>query len=150
LSIRHEGARQAVLRENWSFMMRVNATLAIILVAVSGLAGCKSAPTPAAAATPAVEAPPPPAAPAPGVLAGPIGQSLSEKDRETALAAQQEAVASGARKSWRGERGVYGFIAPGAENGACREYTHKIFVNGRPQEAKGQACRQNGEWRVTS
>jgi surface antigen len=129
--------------------MRAKATLAILIAAL-GLAACTSTPTPVAATAPAIETPPPPATPAPGVLAGSIGQSLSEKDRETAIAAQQDAVSSGARKSWRGEHGVYGFVAPGAENGACRDYTHKIFVNGRPQEAKGQACRQNGEWRVTS
>lgn len=129
--------------------MRAKATLAILMAATS-LGACKSTPASVAAATPAVEAPPAPAAPAPGVLGGSIGQSLSEKDRETAMAAQQDAVSSGARKSWRGEHGVYGFVAPGAETGACRDYTHKIFVNGRPQEAKGQACRQNGEWRVTS
>jgi surface antigen len=129
--------------------MRAKTTLAIVLIA-AGLAACTSTPTPVATPTAAVAAPPPPTAPAPGVLSGALGQSLSEKDRETAMAAQQEAIASGARKSWRGERGAYGFIAPGPENGACRDYTHKIFVNGRPQEAKGQACRENGEWRITS
>jgi surface antigen len=126
-----------------------NVTLAIVLIAASGLAGCTSTPAPAVA-TAAVAEPPPVAASTPGVLSGSIGQSLSEKDRETAMTAQQEAVSSGARKSWRGEKGAYGFVTPGAESGACRDYTHKIFVNGRPQEAKGQACRQNGEWRITS
>jgi surface antigen len=113
------------------------------------LAACSStaAPPPVQAAAAPVAAPPPPA---PGVIAGAIGQSLTEKDREAAIAAQQDAVSSGARKSWRGEKGAYGFVTPGAENGACRDYSHKIFVNGRPQEAKGQACRENGAWRVTS
>lgn len=129
--------------------MRLQATLAIALIAASGLGACTSTPAPSVATTAAVAAPSP-APPGPGVLSGAIGQSLGEKDRETATAAQQEAIASGARKAWRGERGVYGFIVPGPENGACRDYTHKIFVNGRPQEAKGQACRENGEWRVTS
>ncbi len=90
----------------------------------------------------------PPAPPAPGVLGGPIGQALDERTALTAIAAQQEAVASGTRKSWRGDAGAYGFVTPGAENGSCRDYTHEIFINGRPQEAKGQACRQDGEWRV--
>lgn len=129
--------------------MRMKATLAIGMIAAAGLAACTSTPTPSPVTTAAVAAPPP-AAPASGVLSGAIGQSLSEKDRETAAAAQQEAVSSGARKAWRGERGVYGFIVPGPENGACRDYAHKVFVNGRPQEAKGQACRENGAWRVTS
>lgn len=126
------------------------ATLAMsLLCAASGLSACNSAPAPApiVAEAPVVTAPPPPA---PGVIGGSIGQSLGEKDRATAIAAQQDAVSSGARKSWRGEKGAYGFVTPGSENGACRDYTHKIFINGRPQEAKGQACRENGEWRVTS
>ncbi len=115
--------------------------------AATSLSGCNSAPaTSATGAIPIASAPPPPA---PGVVGGPIGQSLDEKDREAAIAAQQEAVSSGERKSWRGARGAYGFIVPGPELGACRDYMHRIFINGRPQEAKGQACRQNGEWRVT-
>jgi surface antigen len=128
--------------------MRAKATLAMSLLAVAlGVGACNStAEPPQAGAAPVVAAPPPPA---PGVIGGAIGQSLDEKDRAAAIAAQQEAVASGARRSWRGAHGVYGFVTPGAENGACRDYTHKIFINGRPQEAKGQACRQNGEWRVT-
>ena len=129
--------------------MRAKATLAMsLLCAALGVAGCSSTTEPPAPVAAAVAAVPPP--PAPGVIGGPIGQSLDEKDRAAAIAAQQDAVASGARKSWRGDKGSYGFIVPGAENGSCRDYTHKVFINGRPQEGKGQACRQNGEWRVTS
>ena len=106
-----------------------------------------------------VSAPPPvdsagtlaiPAPPAPGVIGAAIGQTLDETDRTAAVAAQQEAVSSGSRKSWRGGHGAYGFITPGPETAGCREYTHRIFVNGRPQEAKGRACQENGAWRVTS
>lgn len=129
--------------------MRANANMAIGLFCLAlGAASCSSTTDRMPTATiPPVQAPPPPAA---GVVGGPIGQSLDEKDRAAAIAAQQEAVSSGSRKSWRGARGAYGFISPGPETGNCREYTHKIFINGRPQEAKGQACMQNGEWRVTS
>jgi len=129
--------------------MRAKATLTMsLLFAALSVGACSStSEPPAAAAAPTIAAPP---RPAPGVIGGAVGQSLSEKDRAAAIAAQQEAVSSGARKSWRGEKGSYGFVTPGAEAGACRDYTHKVFVNGRPQEAKGQACRQNGEWRVTS
>ena len=132
----------------------MSATLAKATVAVSllgaalGLAGCNSTPAPAISA-PAVVAPPPP--PATGVVGSTIGLALDENDRAAAIAAQQDAVSSGARKAWRGAHGAYGFIVPGPEAGACRDYTHKIFINGRPQEAKGQACRQSGgDWRVTS
>jgi surface antigen len=130
--------------------MRAKATMAIsLLCAACGLSACSSTPEkPAAVVTAPVPAVPPP--PAPGVVGGAIGQSLGEKDRAAAIAAQQDAVSSGARKSWRGEKGAYGFVTPGPESGSCRDYSHKIFINGRPQEAKGQACRENGEWRVTS
>jgi len=128
--------------------MRAKATLAIGLLCACGLSACNStSEPPTVAAAPVVAAPPPPA---PGVIGGAIGQSLTEKDRAAAIAAQQDAVSSGARRSWRGERGSYGFVTPGTESGSCREYTHRVFVNGRPQEAKGQACQQNGQWRVTS
>lgn len=128
---------------------RAKARLALTLLCAAGVEGCSSTSEPprAASSAPVVAAPPPPA---PGAVGGAIGQSLDEKDRAAAIAAQQEAVSSGARKSWRGARGSYGFVTPGPENGPCRDYTHKVFINGRPQEAKGQACRENGEWRVTS
>lgn len=114
------------------------------------LAGCQSVgapPSVGAANATAVVAPP---APAPGVIGAAIGQSLDETDRFAAIAAQQDAVATGNRKSWRGGKGAYGFIIPGPETGGCRDYTHRIFINGRPQEAKGRACQENGAWRVTS
>jgi len=118
----------------------------LALCAATLPAGCQSigAPPPdGSARTQALPAPP-----APGVIGSAIGQTLDEADRMTAIAAQQEAVASGSRKSWRGGHGAYGFITPGPETDGCREYTHRIFVNGRPQEAKGRACRENGEWRI--
>ena len=112
------------------------------------LVGCRS-----------VDAPPPgnsagaqaiPAPPAPGVIGAAIGQTLDDTDRTTAVAGQQEAVSTGNRRSWRGGHGSYGFITPGPETAGCREYTHRIFINGRPQEAKGRACQDNGAWRVTN
>lgn len=89
-----------------------------------------------------------PQPPAPGVIGAAIGQTLDETDRAKAIAAQQEAVATGLRKSWRGAHGVYGFIVPATEVNGCREYAHKIFINGRPQEAKGQACLEKDAWRI--
>lgn len=138
-----------MLLDNELSTMRVRTALAMsLLCSIAGLAGCSARPSPPAAAAVVHDLAPPP--PAPGVVGGPAGQALGEKDRATAIATQQEAVSSGIRKSWRGEAGAYGFITPGAETGACREYTHKIFINGRPQEGKGRACRENGAWRVTS
>jgi surface antigen len=124
------------------------AALGLLCFSVA-LAGCNAASPPPAASVAA--APEPPAA---GVVGSAIGQSLDTRDKEVAVAAQQEAVNSGARKTWRGLHGVYGFIEPGSEGSAgpgCKEYTHKIFINGRPQEAKGKACREtDGAWRVKS
>ena len=117
-----------------------------VLVACLGLfllAGCggqQAAPVAAATEEP----------PAPGVVGSSAGRELSEADKAIAIAAQQQAVATGQRKSWKGSHGVYGFITPGAETGGCRDYTHRIFVNGRPQEGKGQACKTGDAWRVTS
>jgi surface antigen len=125
--------------------MAVLAPLAVALCV--GLAACNAAPPQSAGGPAAVAAPEPPA---PGVIGSAIGQGLDEPDRERAIAAQQEAVDSGARKSWRGAHGAYGFVTPGPESGGCRDYAHKIFFDGRAQEAKGQACRKGDAWRVMS
>lgn len=131
--------------------MQAKATMATgVLCAALNIAACNTVSAPTVTASPAAPIVAAPEPPSPGVVGAAIGQTLDEKDRATAIATQQEAVSSGARKSWRGEHGAYGFVVPGPDAGACRDYTHKIFINGRPQEAKGQACRQNGEWRVTS
>ena len=136
--------------------MSAQANSAIVRIAMAGLfcaalavSGCNST-EPSAPAAVVVAAPEPPA---PGVIGAAIGRELDAADRVTAVAAQQEAVASGQRKSWRGAHGAYGFVEPGPEAamGGCRDYTHKIFIDGRPQQAKGQACKTpDGGWRVTS
>lgn len=121
----------------------------LAIVAALTLAACNAASQPPNAA--ATAAPPTPVPPPSGVVGSLVGQSLDEGDREKAIFAQNEAVNSGSRKTWRGAHGAYGYILPGPEAGNCRDYTHRIFVNGRPQEAKGQACRgSDGAWRVAS
>lgn len=122
--------------------------IGLSLILCLALGACNSAPSPGAA-EPAVTvaAPEPPAA---GVVGSAIGQGLDETDKAAAIAAQQAAVSTGVRKTWRGAHGAFGFIAPGPEASGCRDYTHKIYINGRPQEAKGQACRKGEDWRVTS
>jgi surface antigen len=112
------------------------------------LGGCSpSTPTPSAP-PPIVQAipdgPPPPA----GVIAGPLGSSLTEADRQTASDAQIAALDKGEKRSWKGKSAVFGYVEPGAENGGCRDYTHTVFIDGRPQSGKGSACRQsNGTWK---
>ncbi|HYA81074.1 MAG TPA: hypothetical protein VED87_09115 [Methylocystis sp.] len=131
-------------------MSRVKLSAVGALLAFAALPACSASQPPA----PAIAAPPGVAAalePLPaGVVGVSVGRELDEKDRETAIAAQDDAVNSGKQKSWRGDKTAYGFIIPGPEKGDCRDYTHKIYVNGRPQEAKGQACRKGDVWRVVS
>src|SRR5208337_4104641 len=116
-------------------MPSVRLIAASVVAATLFLAACNATKPPPVASAPAVIAPEPPP---PGVVGTAIGRDLDEKDKTIAIAAQSEAVSSGTRKSWKGDRGAYGFIVPGPENGGgCRDYTHKIFINGRPKEAKG-------------
>ena len=84
-----------------------------------------------------------------------IGASMDDEDRQRAYAAQLEALndgAPGAPVSWRNpDSGRYGTVVPGpyyAEAGRrCRSYTHTIYIDGRPQTARGTACRNpDGTW----
>jgi surface antigen len=113
------------------------------------LAACGATAPPPVVATPA---PVVPAGPPPpwGVIAGPLGASLSEADRQIASDAQGEALSKGQRKSWKAKTGTtFGFVEPGAESGSCRKYTHTIYIDGRPKSEEGQGCRQaDGSWRA--
>jgi surface antigen len=89
-----------------------------------------------------------------GLVGGMIGNALDEEDRRMAYAAELEALESegpGVPHSWRGRRG-YGTIVVGppyayASYQRCREYTHTIYIDGRPQTARGIACRNpDGSW----
>ncbi len=126
------------------------ASRAILIAAFGGvatLAACAPAAPPRVAApvvAPEPAGPPPPA----GVIAGPLGAQLSEADRQTAFDAQVDAVENGKRKSWKGKSGSFGFIETGADNGGCRDYTHTVFVDGRAQSGKGNACKTaEGGWK---
>ncbi len=126
------------------------ASAALIMSALTALTACSSVSSPPP--RPVVAAP---AAPEPlpaGVVGVAVGKELDEKDRDVAIAAQDAAVNSGQRKTWKGSHGAFGFITPGPETGVngCRDYAHKIFINGRPNEAKGQACKKGDVWRVVS
>jgi surface antigen len=90
-----------------------------------------------------------------GMLGNAIGASLDARDRERAYAAQMQAVEAGepgAPVGWRSpDSGRHGTIVPGPpyqSNGlTCREFTHTIYVDGRPQTARGTACRNpDGTW----
>jgi len=132
--------------------------LALVAPALAGCSGVGFGSPPAAtvAAAPAQAAPSAAAVPTGaalgGILGGPLGASLSEADREAAWNAQVAALDSGQRRSWRGARGVFGFVEPGAAAGdGCRAYSQTIYLSGRPKRGQGVACKQpDGTWKMTS
>jgi surface antigen len=90
-----------------------------------------------------------------GILSGPVGASLGERDRQRAYAAEMQALETGEPgepTGWRGETpGRYGTIVPGAQYQArgtrCRDFTHTIYIDGRPQAMRSTACRNpDGSW----
>jgi surface antigen len=90
-----------------------------------------------------------------GLIGNRIGASLDDEDKRRAYAAQMDALErgpSGAPVSWKNpDSGRYGTIVPGPsyqERGHdCRSFTHTIYIDGRPQTARGTACRNpDGTW----
>jgi len=90
-----------------------------------------------------------------GLLGNRIGASLDDEDRQRAYAAQVQALEtgpSGAPVAWRNpDSGRYGDVVPGpayqANGAACRQYTHSIYIDGKPQTERGTACRNpDGTW----
>jgi surface antigen len=90
-----------------------------------------------------------------GLVGNRIGASLDEEDRRRAYAAEIQALESGAAGApvgWRNPaNGRYGSVVPGpyyADAGRrCRAFTETIYIDGRPQTARGTACRNpDGTW----
>jgi surface antigen len=90
-----------------------------------------------------------------GLIGNQIGAALDDADRARAYEAQMQALeggASGSPVSWRNpDSGRYGTVVPGPayQRSAmtCRQYTHTIYIDGRPQVARGTACRNpDGSW----
>lgn len=90
-----------------------------------------------------------------GFLGNRIGAAMDDDDKQRAAIAQQQALESGqsgAAVSWRNpDSGRYGTIVPGPAyqqaGGTCRQFTHTIYIDGRPQVARGAACRNpDGTW----
>ncbi len=80
---------------------------------------------------------------------------MDDEDKRRAYAAQVQALEngrSGTPIAWKNpDSGRYGTIVPGPayqSNGLqCRPYTHTIYIDGRPQVARGSACRNaDGTW----
>lgn len=91
-----------------------------------------------------------------GIVGSEIGRSLDEADRRRAQEAEYRALEygqTGVASAWKNpDSGRYGNVVPGRpymnQGQNCREYTHTIYVDGRPQTMRGRACRQqDGTWR---
>jgi surface antigen len=90
-----------------------------------------------------------------GLIGNRVGAALDDEDKRRAYDAQLRALESGqsgAPVAWRNpDSGRYGSVVPGPaydQNGQqCRQYAHTIYVDGRPQTARGTACRSaDGTW----
>jgi surface antigen len=90
-----------------------------------------------------------------GVVGSEIGRSMDKQDRILAQQAELSALErgrSGERTAWKNpDNGRYGEVIPlepykrGPQD--CRDYTHKIYIDGRPQAMRGTACRNpDGTW----
>jgi surface antigen len=91
------------------------------------------------------------------IAAGPAAApaALDPRDRPAASAAQLRALQfgePGAPVAWRNpETGHHGTIVPGPpyqSNGqTCREFSHTVYVDNRPQTGRGSSCRNpDGTW----
>jgi len=92
-----------------------------------------------------------------GLLGADIGRSLDDADRRIAGQAEYEALEygrAGRPATWNspgsGNRGEV-VVGPAYEVNRldCRQYSHRVFIGGRPRVAKGTACREpDSTWRI--
>lgn len=90
-----------------------------------------------------------------GLIGNRIGAAMDDEDKQRAYAAQMQALESGpsgAPVGWKNpDSGHYGSVVPGPSfnrgSTPCRQYTHTIYIGGRPETARGTACRNpDGTW----
>jgi surface antigen len=91
------------------------------------------------------------------LIGGAIGQKLDEKDRQLMEEKSQQALESGKTGqaiAWNNpDNGHAGTITPTKTyqegNRYCREYTQKVIIDGKEQQAYGRACRQpDSTWQI--
>lgn len=94
-----------------------------------------------------------------GIVGSEIGRTMDQQDRMLAQQAEFEAFERGqsnVSRTWRNpDTGRYGEVIPTRPykrgNVDCRDYTHKIYIDGRPQAMRGTACRNpDGTWTTVS
>lgn len=94
-----------------------------------------------------------------GIAESPISKSLSDTDRRVASEAEFRALEfgkPGIAAPWRNpSNGRYGNVVASKpfrqKNIFCRQYTHTIYLNGRPEITNGIACRnKDGSWQNLS
>jgi surface antigen len=95
-----------------------------------------------------------------GLIGNRIGAALDDEDKKRAYAAEMDALErgpSGAPVAWRNpDSGRYGTVVPGPAyqqvgGRNCRSYTHTIYIDGKPQTARGTACRNpDSSWTPVS
>ncbi|MEC9367717.1 MAG: RT0821/Lpp0805 family surface protein [Pseudomonadota bacterium] len=90
-----------------------------------------------------------------GVVGHSIGKSMDEADRRAAMEAEFRALEygqPGAPTRWRNpQTGHYGDVIVQqpyvVDSRHCRDYTHTIYIDGRPETVRGRACRNpDGTW----
>lgn len=88
------------------------------------------------------------------VLGNQIGYSMDEQARARAYYAANQAFVTGRPQRWEDPDGpYYGQVMPGDEyyrgRELCRDFTHRLYVNGRQEVVHGTACQlADGSWRV--
>jgi surface antigen len=94
-----------------------------------------------------------------GFIGNRIGAAMDDEDKQRAYEAQIQALdrgSPGAPTSWRNpDSGRYGSIVPGPayQQGGrnCRSFTHTIYIDSKPQTARGTACKNaTGGWAAAS
>lgn len=89
-------------------------------------------------------------------LGSQAGQSLDRADQNYAYQAQYGALQTGRQMNWNNpQSGNYGSVTPGPAysnyGSECRQYSHTVYIGGRPETVYGTACRQpDGSWRVAN
>ena len=90
-----------------------------------------------------------------GIVGNEIGRKLDARDRELAQRAEYDAWERGQPGRpvrWRNpDNGRYGEVVAEAPyrrgESDCRDYVHRVYIDGRPQAMRGTACRNpDGTW----